>query len=141
MEPNAVQSFLEQLQNGGLTFLAEGNSVDIAVVDQQNGLTVECEWLEVARVGFDDTGSVMAAWLWDKPRIAHGVHMAEGGIDLHTPPGWNFEGSLSQKFTFVPNEDAEERLRFVRSEDGVDVFEDIETGKEFYVATDNPTHE
>jgi hypothetical protein len=46
---------------------------------------------------------------------------------------WEFEGSLSQSFGFVPAGDIHERLDFLRHENGSGVFLDRETGKEVYI--------
>ena len=62
-----------------------------------------------------------------------GVHFRGLTMDLHTPPGWTFEDSLSKKFAFIPIQDAQSRLDFLRSENGVDVFLDRETGKEVFI--------
>ena len=51
-----------------------------------------------------------------------------------TPEGWKFEGSLSAKHTFVPNESVDENLKFLRSEEGMDVFLNLKIGKEVYTA-------
>ena len=56
-------------------------------------------------------------------------------MDFTAPEGWEFEGSLSQRFTFVSNSEAPERLKFLRSEDGVDVHLDTKTDKEVFIAT------
>ena len=40
---------------------------------------------------------------------------------------------MSHRFGFVPNEQMEDCLQFLRNDNGVDVFLDRETGKEVYV--------
>jgi tetratricopeptide (TPR) repeat protein len=52
---------------------------------------------------------------------------------LATPAGWSFERSLSNSHKFVPTEKVGESHKFLRTEDGVDVYLDLETGKEAYV--------
>ena len=47
--------------------------------------------------------------------------------------GWQYEGSLSQQFTFVATEDLNDRMVFVRSEGGLKVYRDRDTGKEMFV--------
>ena len=134
MVPRDVEAFIAHLTDNGLTFLVNDKAEDIAVVDQQRGPTTDCDWLEFAKLPFGQAGGkVSACWLFDQPRIAAGVHLRGKSIDLATPPGWKFEESLSHRFGFVPNEKVDERLQFVRNENGVDVFLDRETGKEVYV--------
>ena len=105
MGPQDVESFVDRLQNDGLVFLAEGACADIAIVDQQRGLTMPCEWLEFARlpIGQDD-GHVAACWLFEGPRIAAGIHLPGKSLKFAVPDGWKYEGSLSERFAFVPSD-------------------------------------
>jgi hypothetical protein len=133
MEPKAVEQFVEGLQAAGLVFLRSGKCVDIAVVDQQRGPTMPCEWLGFARIPFGKSGSKVAAcWLFEGPRLAAGVHFPGKSINLATPNGWTFEGSISEQFSFVPTEDVEESLKYLRTESGLDVFLDTSTGREVF---------
>ena len=53
-------------------------------------------------------------------------------VEVATPSGWTYEGSLSERFSFVPNEDVQGRLKYLRTDDGIDVFLDTSTGREVY---------
>ena len=138
MEPNAARNFIERLEFGGLTFVEDGEAKDLAVVDQQRGPTVDCRWLEFSRFSMGNSGYALACWMWDKPRKGYGVHTSGKRIDLHTPPGWRYEGSLSQNFTFVPSEERNERLKFLRREGNLDVFQDNQTGEILFLPRDEP---
>ena len=104
--PDRVAAFVELLEDQGLAFLVGGEAVDLAVVDQQAGLTVNCDWLEFSRFRWgkesDEDRFVGACWLYEGKRIGFGPVMPAKGFSLATPPGWKFEGSLSQKFSFTP---------------------------------------
>jgi hypothetical protein len=116
-DPDAVGKFLDGLKTGGLTFLRDGKCIDIAVIDQQQGPTRPCDWIECARVPFGNTGGkVSMCWLFDEPRVAAGTHLKSLQMKLATPVGWVFEGSLSDKFTFVPTEEVASRLKYLRTE-------------------------
>jgi hypothetical protein len=65
-----------------------------------------------------------------------GPHVPGLEFDLAAPSGWTYEGSLSERFTFVPNEDVQERLEYKRTENGIDVFLDTSTGREVYKPRD-----
>jgi len=133
MTPHDVGEYVQRLENNGLTFLVNDKAHDVAVVDQQQGPTTACDWLEFASLPFgNDGGRVSACWLFEGQRITAGIHMPGKSLELHTPPDWVFEGSLSQRFTFVRNEDLASRLAYLRTQDGVDVFLDRETGKEVF---------
>lgn len=137
MSPQDVQEFVMMLEVAGLKFQQDGKAVDLAVLDQQRGATIPADWLEFAKIPCGETGrKVSAAWLVEGARIAAGIHMPAGGLNLATPDGWRFEKSLSAEFGFVPNEDADERLEFLRREGGVNVFRDRVTGKLAYQGGD-----
>jgi hypothetical protein len=133
MDPKTVGKFVGSLQAAGLAFLESGKCTDIVVVDQQRGPTMPCEWLEFAHIPFGKSGGKVAAcWLFEGRRLAPGVHFPGISIDLATPGNWTFEGSLSERFSFVPNEDVGDRLKYLRTESGLDVFLDTSTGREVF---------
>ena len=134
MSPQDVQHFVEQLAAAGLTFEEGGKPVDFTVVDQLEGPTLPTEWLEFARLNADGGGGLMSAcWLFEGPRLGAGLHLRGRSIDVATPDGWVFEGSLSQDFNFVPTGQVKDELKFLRHEDGIDVYLDLKTGKEVFV--------
>jgi hypothetical protein len=136
MVPEDVERFVECLVQSGLTFLVDGKAQDLAVVDQQNGPTTVCNWLEFGRIPFENSGgTVSACWFFDAPRtIGSGMYMPIEPMNFATPLGWQFAGSLSDQFGFVPTGEENDRLQFLRTEGVVDVFLDRETGKEVYVS-------
>jgi len=133
MDPRDVESFIGRLQTAGLSFLENGKAIDLAVADQQDGLTTECEWLEFGRLPFGEHGKVAACWLFEGPRVGAGMHMRGTKMHLVTPGNWSFEGSLSQHYTFVPKDELTKRLQFLRREDSTDVYLDLATGREVYI--------
>jgi hypothetical protein len=133
MDPKAVWKFVQSLQAAGLVFLDSGKCADIVVVDQQRGPTMPCEWIEFAQIPFgQSSGKVGACWLFQGPRLAAGIHFPGKSMNFATPSGWTFEGSISDRFTFVPNEDFAERLTYLRTEGGLDVFLDHSIGREVF---------
>jgi hypothetical protein len=108
LEPPSVGDFIEELVECGLTYIDDGVPVDMIVVDQQRGPVTECEWLEFAHIGIDG-GKVGAAWLWEGKRMGHGIHMRTD-MTIAMPAGWHFKNSLSDKFEFLPNVAASQRM-------------------------------
>lgn len=102
LDPPDVKSHIGTLEKSGLRIIAETEFIDGAVVDQQRGPTLQCDWLEFAKLKFADLGKVSACWLFEKPRIGSGLHLTSTKMSLATPSGWTYEGSLSEKFLFVP---------------------------------------
>jgi len=131
MSPEDVEAFERRLQRHGFVFLDHGKAIDFAVADQQRGLTTECDWLEFGKLHFDEgEGKVSACWFFDAPRVAWGTHTRGTSMQLATLKDWEFEGSLSQQFGFVPSGQENNRLKFLRNDDGIEVYLDVDTGKE-----------
>lgn len=124
MTPQDVEPFIAKLQEAGLEFLREGEAVEIVVADQIRGFTSKCNWAEFGRVniGGQATQEVAAARL-----------VGSGVMQVVTPPNWCFEGSLSQTYIFVPTEHEKKALKYLRHENGLDVYFNPLTGKEVYV--------
>jgi hypothetical protein len=134
MSPQDVEEFVMFLRIGGLTFVEEGKAVDLSVVDMQRGPSMPTDWLEFAHVPYQTDGKPVAAcWLFEGPRIAAGIHMKSTTMNIAVPQGWRYEESLSANFGFVPTEDTDDRLQFLRHENGADVFKDRATAKEVFV--------
>lgn len=124
MSPKDTKRFVSSLASRGLTYLDDGEAVDLVVVDQQRGLAAPCDWTELGEVPAPGTES------------EHVVACRAAGSEeqlLMTPDGWTYEESLSANFTFTDTESVPDRLEFLRHEDGVDVYRDKETGEEVYV--------
>lgn len=103
LSPREVKDYIELLESRGLVFLEEGRATDVAVVDQQRGISVPCDWLEFGRIPFGETGEkVGVCWLFEGPRKGHGLHFEGKSMSFAVPIGWEYEGSLSAEFAFVP---------------------------------------
>lgn len=100
LDPDHVGDFIDELNECGLTYIGENGPEDLIVCDQQTGPVTECEWIEFARLKFKG-GKIGAAWLWEGPRMGYGIHMHQD-MKVVMPPGWEFKGSLSDEFHFVP---------------------------------------
>lgn len=135
MRPDDVERFIGTLTLMGLEFEKNGRCMDMAVVDQMRGSTLPCDWLQFARIPFDEEDNkVSICWYFGGEKLGAGLHLTNRSMGLSVPRGWEYEGSISQKVGFVPNSDVEERLTFLREEDGMLVYEDKETGKEVFVS-------
>lgn len=121
MAPMDVRAFVERLQQAGLVFVNSGKAVDLAVVDQLQGPTVPCDWLEFGHINMG-VGEVAAC------RLAGSQTM-----QVFTPDGWEYEGSVSASQGFVSNENVNKDLKYLRTENGVDVYLNKITGKEVYI--------
>ncbi len=123
MVPADAEEFVQVLESQGFRYRDEqGTAVDLVVADQLRGPMVPCEWVEWGTIRMSAAGEKVTACL------------LKGGeeTELYTPEGWTFEGSLSQRFEFEPLEHAGRRYRFVRHEVGVDIYLDVETGREVF---------
>jgi hypothetical protein len=123
MSPVDVEWFVEQLEDAGLEFLRDDEAVDLVVVDQFGGPTTKCTWLDVVRVDiFENDVSVAAALLVGSPLTQFAI-----------PHGWKYKGSLSACSVYVPSENVDKFMKFLRHEKGIDIYLNLITGKEMYV--------
>ena len=123
MAPNDVESYVSHLETYGLRFLVDGECDEIAVVDQLRGPTLPCDWLEFGHTCMSGTSNHCAAC-----RL-----LGSRSDCLYTPEGWVFEGSLSDRPNLVPTSQVDQTMKFLRHENGLDVYLDRRTGKEVYV--------
>ncbi len=122
MTPQDVEGFVKQLEMNGLLFAKDSQAVDVAVADQFAGLTTPCDWLEFGHVDLSESGS----------RIAACRQVESALVKIITPEDWKYEGSLSHKYIFVSSEYVNEGLKFLRHENGLDVYLNLLTGEEVY---------
>jgi hypothetical protein len=123
MHVDDVEGFVKELERLGMTFLRDGNALDIAVVDQFRGPTTGCDWLEFGHVDFGESGEPVAV-----------CRLAGDTLNVvATPDGWKYEGSLSSNYGIVESDYSDEGLKFLRSQNGVDVYINISTGQEVYI--------
>ncbi len=120
MTPADVEAFVSILEAGGLIFRRDGQAVDIAVVDQLRGASVPAPWLHVGRIKQGDKHLVAAALSGQRP------------TQIAVPQGWQLEGSLSDRPGFAADGTEGDRLKFLRHEDGNDVYLDLISGKEVF---------
>jgi hypothetical protein len=90
MGPADVKAFIDALERNGLRYLDQGAAQDIAVVDQQKGPLCSVSWVQFGHVDFG--GNTIAAAQLTGSTL----------MKVITPDGWEYEGSLTQQFTFLP---------------------------------------
>lgn len=123
MNPNDVQKYVSFLESKRLVFQSYGHCKDIAVVDQQRGFTIPCEWADFGRIFIDSsqTQRVSACRLKGSTQRI-----------VSYPDGWEYENSLSKDYHFVQNEKVGQELEFIRKEGGVSVYRHLATDKIVY---------
>lgn len=108
LDPDSTRRFIDSLVGHGLKFHDGEQCLDIAVVDQQRGPTLPCSWLEFGRLPLgEEGGRISLCWLFEGERIAAGLHFRATKMELATPPGWEYAGSLSEHFEFRPLDGSE----------------------------------
>ncbi|MBF0266032.1 MAG: hypothetical protein HQL46_12235 [Gammaproteobacteria bacterium] len=119
-----VGSYIKYLQRMKFVYIKDNKAIDFVVADQIHGLAAKCDWLEFGYAYIhEDTSKKVSACqaVDDNLKI------------MFTPDGWEYEGSLSQTYSFAPNEHIDKSLTFLRHDDGLDVYYDKLTGKEAYI--------
>ena len=128
MTPPDFIAYIELLEARGLQHLDGDRAVDFAVVNMldEPELLHECDWLEFGETELDDGRRVAAC------RLA-----GSDSEELAVPEGWT--GPV--EMMYLPPEETNARMRLLRRRpNGVEVFEDRTTGKEWYAGrtTDEP---
>jgi hypothetical protein len=122
MDPNDAEAFIAGLERRDLVFLRDGKSQDIAFAVQNDGITVPCDWLDYGAIELKPGATVAAVWL-------KGTTVRQ----VFCPQGWTYEKSLSRQFTVVPSQHVEKSLKFLRHQDGLDVYLNVLTGTEVFI--------
>ena len=122
MMPDDAEAFMKQLQVNGLALLKDGKAVDFVGVHQFDGLTAACDWLEFLHTDLTESGY----------RVAICRVVGTSIWAVAAPPNWEYEGSLSQTCG-VGNTADTNHLKFLRHEDGIDVYLNTDTGDEVFV--------
>jgi hypothetical protein len=133
MNPTDFSVYIELLKQRGLMHLdGDGHAVDVAVVDAGSGPRQPCDWLEfgdaaVKKVPTAGVESNEGSIIWAR---------LKGSQSLAVSLPKNWQGP--QQLRLVDPQAVNKNLRFLRSDGNVDVFEDLETGKEVYVGRTGP---
>jgi len=122
MSPEDVATFVAALRAHGIVYEQDGKARDLVVIDQIRGPLLPCDWVEL--------GDVTLA---PSKRIAACRKKGSAIEQIVTPPGWSYETSLSATYTYVPKEHLDKSFKFLRHEDGFDVYRNELTGAEAYV--------
>jgi tetratricopeptide (TPR) repeat protein len=109
MDPNDARAYVSMLERSGV--------VDFAVVNESRDPVSPAKWLTVGKVRIGGR-EIVVAWLGEE---------YDGRVAV--PPWWKPDSALQ----FVDAEEMDDRLKFLRRENGVDVYLDLRTGKEAYV--------
>jgi hypothetical protein len=80
----------------------------------------------------EDGRHIAVCWLFEGKRVAVGLHLPSDKFEVATPNGWTYEGSLSERFSFLRNGEIQARLKYLRTDNGADVFLNTSTGREVY---------
>jgi hypothetical protein len=127
MNPENCRSFVDKLERVGIIHLKDGNSQDILVADQMQGPTTPCDWAEFGRIDIEPGRPVSAIQL-----------KASASKKIFYPDGWSYEKSLSGSFGFVPARAQDKSLKFLRHENGLDIYLNVLTGKEVFIGRTDP---
>lgn len=121
MDPMDVEKYCNELKKEGLLHQVKNTAHDFVIVDQQHGCTTPCDWVRVGKV---DPGFGIVTCC---------KHFSDESTQVFTPEGWVYSGSLSESFGFATQGSEQAGFRFLRHENGLDVYLSELTGDEVYV--------
>ena len=80
---------------------------DFIIVDQNDGVTTDCEWIQFTHIGADEPMAVGV--FFDGPKsFGDGLYIKnKDNLKVVVPQGWKYEGSMSQEHTVTLLEDLE----------------------------------
>jgi len=128
MTPEDAEQYVKKLATDGLNYLQNERAANIVVVDQNSGPLAPCAWIEFGHISLGGDA---------QKRIAACRLKGSASSTVIMPDGWQFESSLSASYGFTPNAMIEKALKFLRSEDGLDVYWSELSGKEVYIGRTN----
>lgn len=128
MAPEDVESYIGFLEKKGLTYLLEGEPADMVIADQIQGLKHICHWCYIT--DFD---------LYSDPnKRLTGCKSIYSQVDqIFVPEGWEYEGSISQHCLYVDSVDFDKCFKYLRHEDGKDIYHSVLVDDEIFVKRSN----
>lgn len=123
MSARDVAFYLQLLQACGLEYRPHGPAGSVVVVDQNTGPAQPCIWLEFGH----DASGIGRAW-----------HAGHRPGRLVVPFGW--DADRIDAFDHAPGTPFPRRLRFLRTEDSHDWYQDRRTGELLCVESALVTH-
>ena len=114
MAPDAVKKFIDSLERVGMVFIENDTAKNIAVIDQHTGPTAHCDWLSFEKI----KNGYSFVWLTGHPK---------GEIAVYE----NWTPDIDLKFREGGKTD---NLKFLKQQDGLDVYLDLDDGKEYFIA-------
>lgn len=139
MSSRDVHVYVSELEQSGLIFIKDEKAVDIALADQNNGVTTPCDWLQFLYIKSSDSenATIPVCLFFDGPkRDPDDTTLYIRGDSLTFPiafpTDWKYEGSIVQSNQLTTAEQINDRYKYVRSEGTLQVYLDTETGREVY---------
>jgi len=116
-------TFVVHLSALGLAPPSEHGAPDVAVVNQLQGAVLGAPWLVLGRLNSAEIGG----------EVCVAAHVDSSQAQVAVPGQWRYEGSLSQHTQMV-NPSGQVHLKFLRHENGLDVYWDSNVQAEVYSA-------
>ena len=121
-----AETLVDRLAASGLIYVEDGAARDLVIVDQRRGPLVRCDWIEFGQATLDGDPAkrVSACRLRGSTRPV-----------TVTPEGWTFDGSLSARLPPAPEQRGVDRLAFVGSQGGYNIYRDRASGSHLFVSS------
>ena len=134
MNSGDMRAYIGFLERRGLVHLRDEKAVDVTIASQQGSHVTMCDWISFFARSVGSQGeTIFVGRYYDKALWKAGLDGDSRTEPVATPAGWSYERSLSRDFGYAAGRGLKERLRFLGTMGGMDVYEDLETGKTVYV--------
>jgi hypothetical protein len=123
-----VESYIKLLEKKGLTHLIQDEPADMVIADQVQGLKHDCHWCYITDVDLH----------FDPNKRVTGCRSIYSQVDqIFVPEGWEFEGSISQHCLYVDCVHFDKCFKYLRHEDGKDIYHSVLVDNEIFVKRSN----
>ena len=123
MNGNDGKNFIISLEKLGFRCVTDGELDEIAVVDQFEGCTLPCDWLEFSN---SVTGE-------ERPMRISACKLKGAPVEFVSyPDSWDYEKSVSKHTWLIDLVDGNTCATFIKRDGNVEIYRDNLTGEEVY---------
>ena len=130
-----VHVFIGELEKLGLIYLENEVSVDDCVFDQFTGPWATVMWLMGGPATYDEVGGEITICALDKA----GQFVLPAFYELALPANWKYAQSMSSIRTNLSVDEFSERMKYIRTDNGMEVYLDDVDKTEVYIGRTSKT--
>jgi len=120
INPDKARKYVQGLTSSGLIYEDNGSAGDLVVVEEKQGPALPCPWTRYFKMThFKFRVTIVACRL-----------SGDQKYEVSLPKNWTY--CEDRNYMYLTADQAKDRLKFLRHEDGIDVYLDLKTNKVVY---------